>query len=239
MAIDFCMSLMEMILYGICLAVPVSVILWIHPVNALLLAALVVAGIVVAAVIFMFQLIAIKRLLIGRLSAGRCFLTSRRAMPWILTDRLTKILERSPFRALINGNAFFRYFYYRAMGADIRADLMTGLRVCINEPDMVRAGAHVLLGEDCSISGHKVEHDILTLEPVEIGDHVMIGARSVILPGVRIGDRALIGTGAVVLRGTVINPGEVWAGNPAKRIERMASAAAVIQIQERGRQWNM
>jgi len=51
-------------------------------------------------------------------------------------------------------------------------------------------------------------------DPVIIEDHVWIGTRAVILPGVRIGSRAVIGAGSIVTKD--IPPRCVAAGNPAR-----------------------
>jgi len=52
-----------------------------------------------------------------------------------------------------------------------------------------------------------------------VGNNVFIGAKSVILKGVTIEDGAIIGAGSIVLEDTHIGKGEVWAGNPAKKIK--------------------
>jgi acetyltransferase-like isoleucine patch superfamily enzyme len=52
--------------------------------------------------------------------------------------------------------------------------------------------------------------------PVTIGDHVWIGARALICPGVSIGEGAVIGAGAVVTRD--VPAFAVAAGNPARVI---------------------
>ncbi|MGC9958363.1 acyltransferase [Roseiarcus sp.] len=63
-------------------------------------------------------------------------------------------------------------------------------------------------------------HDIATLKRVRttIGSHCLIGARSIILPGVTIGDHCVIGAGSVVM--TNIAPHSLAVGNPARVIER-------------------
>ncbi|MCB9299031.1 MAG: acyltransferase [Lewinellaceae bacterium] len=50
--------------------------------------------------------------------------------------------------------------------------------------------------------------------PIEIGDHVWIGANTVILPGVKIGTNVIIGAGAVVSKN--IPPNTVAVGNPCQ-----------------------
>jgi acetyltransferase-like isoleucine patch superfamily enzyme len=50
-----------------------------------------------------------------------------------------------------------------------------------------------------------------------IEDHVWIGARAIISPGVRIGEGAVIGAGSVVTRD--VEPYTIVAGNPARFIK--------------------
>ena len=67
-----------------------------------------------------------------------------------------------------------------------------------------------------------LEHDVsselhqTTAAPVIIEDHVWIGSRVQILPGVKIGRGAVIAAGAVVTKDVPAN--EIWGGVPAKRI---------------------
>lgn len=182
------------------------------------LLALVVAW-YLSALLFVLVIVAMKRVLVGEIRPGRYLLTSKRAFPWIGVDRLVKMINRSPFRSLVIDNAFYRLLYLRGMGADIKSTLLLGQRVVIPEPYFLRAGHHVLIGDEAILSAHKVEHNVVTLEPIEIGDNVLIGARALILPGVKIGSNATIGAGAVVARGAVIQAGETWAGNPAVKLD--------------------
>ncbi len=55
-------------------------------------------------------------------------------------------------------------------------------------------------------------------EPVEIGDDVWIGARSVILPGVKIGTGSIIAVGSVVTKD--VEPFSIVAGVPAKLVNK-------------------
>jgi len=54
-------------------------------------------------------------------------------------------------------------------------------------------------------------------EPPIIKKGAKIGGGAMIGPGVTVGENAIIGIGAVVIRD--VPPGQVWAGNPAKRIK--------------------
>lgn len=55
-------------------------------------------------------------------------------------------------------------------------------------------------------------------KPVVIEDHAFIGAHSIILKGVTIGKYSIVGAGSVVAKS--IPSGEIWAGNPAKFIQK-------------------
>ena len=57
--------------------------------------------------------------------------------------------------------------------------------------------------------------------PVRIGDNVVIGGHSTILPGVTIGNNVFVGAGSVVARDVESNC--VVAGNPARVIRRYPS----------------
>lgn len=52
--------------------------------------------------------------------------------------------------------------------------------------------------------------------PITIGDHVFLGNRTTVLPGITVGSDVIVGAGSVITRD--IPDGEVWAGNPARRI---------------------
>jgi acetyltransferase-like isoleucine patch superfamily enzyme len=52
--------------------------------------------------------------------------------------------------------------------------------------------------------------------PVAIHDHVWIGARAIILPGVTIGEGAVVGAGSIVTKN--VPPYTIVAGNPARQV---------------------
>lgn len=84
--------------------------------------------------------------------------------------------------------------------------------------DNVTFGPHVtVLAHDASMHGAL---GYTRIAPVTIGNRVFIGADTTVLPGVTIGDDAIIGAGSVVTKS--IPTGEVWAGNPARKIANTA-----------------
>lgn len=69
------------------------------------------------------------------------------------------------------------------------------------------------IGDDVSI-GHNV-----TIHGATIKDGALVGMGSVILDHAVVGEGAIVAAGAVVLSKTVIKPGELWGGAPAKFIK--------------------
>jgi dTDP-4-amino-4,6-dideoxy-D-glucose acyltransferase len=70
------------------------------------------------------------------------------------------------------------------------------------------------------LTGPTVKDKLVKLDSrrIMIGRHVVVGARSVILPGVTIGDYAAIGAMSLVRRD--VPAGEIWGGNPLRFIRK-------------------
>ena len=92
---------------------------------------------------------------------------------------------------------------------------------------------HVTIGDDVMIGGgvriwdsdfHPTDFAARTSDytnsgahaPVTIENGAFIGADALILKGVTIGEKAVIGAGSVVTKS--VPAGEIWAGNPARKI---------------------
>ena len=93
--------------------------------------------------------------------------------------------------------------------------------------ERIKIGNHVTISFDVAILVHdySIRHAAWSLgkdttsmiyRDVTIGNNVLIGARSVILPGAVIGDNCIIGGGSVI-RG-VLESNSIYAGNPAIRV---------------------
>ena len=67
--------------------------------------------------------------------------------------------------------------------------------------------------------------------PVEIGKHCMVGANSVILPGVVLPDGVVIGAMSLVLQDTLLKPWSIYAGCPVRRL-RMRPKAMILALAE-------
>jgi dTDP-4-amino-4,6-dideoxy-D-glucose acyltransferase len=70
------------------------------------------------------------------------------------------------------------------------------------------------------LTGPTVDSDCVNvdLRPIIVGRHVVVGARSVILPGVTIGDYSAIGAMSLVRHD--VPSGEIWGGNPLRFIKK-------------------
>ncbi|ENH98442.1 hypothetical protein J416_00629 [Gracilibacillus halophilus YIM-C55.5] len=111
-------------------------------------------------------------------------------------------------------NAIYRKCLRMQVGKDTAVALM--VMVDIMYPENISIGYNSVIGYNTTILTHEYLIKEYRLGHVTIGDEVMIGANTTILPGVTIGD------GAVVSAGTLVNkdvePGAFVGGNPMQVI---------------------
>ena len=82
--------------------------------------------------------------------------------------------------------------------------------ITIGDGVYMGARVHVLAHDGCTL----MSLGLARIGRVTIGNHVFIGAESIILPGVTIGDYSIIGAGSVVSRSIPTN--SIAVGNPAR-----------------------
>ncbi len=93
--------------------------------------------------------------------------------------------------------------------------------VTIGDDVLIGGGAQIFdtnfhsIDASVRCSGKETRSDVSTA-PVFIGKRVFIGANAMICKGVTIGDEAIVAAGSVVVHD--ILKGEVWGGNPARRL---------------------
>jgi len=76
-------------------------------------------------------------------------------------------------------------------------------------------GLPLLIGADVTV-GHAAVLHACTLE-----DACLIGMHATVLDGARVCTHAMVGAGAVVSPGKVVASGELWLGNPARRVRQL------------------
>jgi len=135
---------------------------------------------------------------------------------------------RNPFRVVFSFAVIWiaKYFpsltvkrsLYRLVGAKIGKGVSVGLGVTFDIffPELIEIGDNAIIGYDSLI----LTHEFLVKEwrkgKVRIGKDVMIGAWSLVMPGVTIGDGAKIASYSLVNRD--VKPGEFVGGVPARKI---------------------
>jgi acetyltransferase-like isoleucine patch superfamily enzyme len=110
---------------------------------------------------------------------------------------------------------------------------ITGSKIEIGNNTVINRGTYLdgrvelKIGNNVNVSQYTVIHTLThdpqnpdftcVCKPVEIHDHVWIGTRTIILPGVILGEGAVVGAGAVVTKN--VPPYKIAVGNPAKVIK--------------------
>lgn len=94
----------------------------------------------------------------------------------------------------------------------------------------VRFVTHDLTPAVFGLAGYPVHNECLYyMDKIIIGDNVMIGADTIIMPGVKIGNNVIIAAGSVVSKD--LEDGYMYAGVPAKKIGTFEELAKKRYIQ--------
>ncbi|MDD4250890.1 MAG: acyltransferase [Candidatus ainarchaeum sp.] len=87
-----------------------------------------------------------------------------------------------------------KLFFYKKMGIKIgeNVQIMPGIRMEIFFPEGITIGDNVVIGQEAFITAHEFNVHEFRYGKIIIGNNVLIGARSFLLPGIEIGDNAII-----------------------------------------------
>lgn len=124
---------------------------------------------------------------------------------------LLQIARYTPFLALKNQ-------IYRMLGVRVGKNVSVGLMVMLDIffPQDITLGDHCLIGYNSVLLCHEFLHSEWRRGPIWIGQRVMIGANTTILPGVIIGDGAIVSAMSLVNRD--VYPGTMVGGVPIQVI---------------------
>jgi acetyltransferase-like isoleucine patch superfamily enzyme len=113
---------------------------------------------------------------------------------------------------------FKNWLYRHMLGMKVGDNTAFALMVMVDVffPEKIFIGSNSIIGYNTTILAHEYLVHEYRLGEVHIGSNVMIGANSIILPGVTIGDHAVIGAGTVVHKD--VAAGSFVAGNPLQVI---------------------
>jgi acetyltransferase-like isoleucine patch superfamily enzyme len=160
-------------------------------------------------------------LLLGQLRPYRGSAVSLTAMRWYVHCTLTLVV-RYTFLEFVTPSPFAQA-YYRLMGMRIGRNVTIN-STAIADPSLICMDDGVTIGGSASVMAHYAQAGYLVIAPVRLRAGATIGLRAIIMGGVDVGEQAKVLAGSFVLPNTVIPAGEIWAGIPARRIERESTA---------------
>ncbi|MEM3399258.1 MAG: acyltransferase [Candidatus Micrarchaeia archaeon] len=107
---------------------------------------------------------------------------------------------------------------YTLLGVKVGKNVAIGLcaQLDVFFPELIEIGDNTIIGYDALILTHEFLPNEWRAGRVKIGKNVLIGARSIVLPGITIGDNAIISAGSLVNRN--VEPNSFVGGIPAKKI---------------------
>ncbi|WP_144471388.1 acyltransferase [Bacillus pumilus] len=123
-----------------------------------------------------------------------------------------QIARYTPFMGMKNW--IYRTFLRMKVGEDTAFALM--VMVDLMFPEKIKVGRNSVIGYNTTILTHEYLIKEYRLGEVYIGDEVLIGANSTILPGVTIGDGAIVSAGTLVHKD--VPAGSFVGGNPMRMI---------------------
>ncbi|HET6604321.1 MAG TPA: gamma carbonic anhydrase family protein [Xanthomonadaceae bacterium] len=104
------------------------------------------------------------------------------------------------------------------IGARTNVQDGTVIHVTHEGPYTRPGGYPTIIGADVTIGHSAVVH------ACELGDAVLIGMHATLLDGVVVEKHGFVGAGAMVPPGKRVGSGELWLGNPARRVRRLTDA---------------
>ncbi|WP_232699750.1 acyltransferase [Brevibacillus daliensis] len=126
-------------------------------------------------------------------------------------------------------NWMYRTFLKMKIGDHSAVALMVMMDIMF--PEKISIGRNCVIGYNTTILAHEYLIDEYRLGDVVIGDRVLIGANTTILPGVVIGDDATVAAGSVVHRD--VPAGAFVGGNPLQVIRLAEDAPASVETDKK------
>ena len=80
-------------------------------------------------------------------------------------------------------------------------------------------GGPLIIGQGVTVGHGAILHACV------IGDYCLVGMGSTVLDGARMAPHSMLGAGSVLPPGKVIESGELWVGNPARKVKDLSAEA--------------
>ena len=113
--------------------------------------------------------------------------------------------------------------YRRVLGMKVGRETAFALMVMVDVffPEKIEVGDNCIIGYNSTLLTHEYLIGEYRIGKIVIGNSVMIGANTTVLPGVTIGDGAVVAAGSVVHRD--VPAGAFVGGNPLQELRRSGS----------------
>jgi carbonic anhydrase/acetyltransferase-like protein (isoleucine patch superfamily) len=97
--------------------------------------------------------------------------------------------------------------------------------ISVGQGTNIQDGAvvHVADGLPARIGDRVTVGHLAMIHACEVGDECLIGMHATLLDGCKVGARSIVGAGALVTKGTVIPPGSLVLGSPAKVVRALSA----------------
>lgn len=151
-------------------------------------------------------------------------------LEWPLLDWSRYMISTHVVRVLVG--TFFRSspiwtWYLKLNGARIGSGVYIN-SLSISDHNMLDFDDGVVIGENVHLSGHTVERGVVKTGRVRLGRGVTVGVGSMVGIGVEAGEGCQIGALSVVPKNTKLEAGAIYAGVPARKIEKAVPSPVEI-----------
>jgi acetyltransferase-like isoleucine patch superfamily enzyme len=145
-------------------------------------------------------------------------------MDWVrymTSTHVVRVLVGTVFRSSPLWTAYMRWNGAR-IGRGVHINSLS-----ISDHNLLEFADGVVIGESVHLSGHTVEGGMVKTGGVKLGRFVTVGLGSMVGINVEAGERCQIGALSVVLKGSTLDADSVYAGVPARKIDKRTPAAVV------------
>lgn len=171
----------------------------------------------------LFLVVALKWLVIGRTKPGNYPLWGVYFYRWWFVQRLNALVHPSYL-----ANSPIMRLYLRLMGARIGSGVMIA-HAEFGAADLVDIGSGASIGHKANVANAEVIAGQLIIGRVKIGRDAYIGNQAIIPMGCTIGHDARVEDMTALMENTVVAPGEIWDGSPAKMIGMVDIASLPVK----------